>query len=491
MEALIIDELFENHEEEFKKHLEIEKNNRIVFSGLYGIGKTTFLKEFFNEREDYNTIHLFPINYSVLNNEDIFRYIKYDIFYNLIIEHKYKFTASHFSFLETAPHFIRKNLVKIFANFLLIIPKMGRQLFQLYKELNEVKESFLKYNEEVNENDLDLVQQYIDSFHNDEGGLYEDNVITKIIFDALNNLKEGRKKNILIIDDLDRLDPNHVFRLFNIFAAQIDRRDGIEKFGFDKVIFVCDIENIKGIFEHRYGVNVDFYGYIDKFFSYKIYYYNNFKSIIKIAANIFSKTQAELINELRDSSFNDLFEETKTIFIKLIEDLCKANAINLRSFLRNRYTDWRVPIKKIQFRGNKPIDSWHFSPIFLLDLFLEQFGSVEQMIDSFQKAEQYHEKEQTDEVFKKLIATICAIKNINDHNIFRRSDQKFTYIYKDNSRIRYNTQRRSLPGSKKVIFEANLLEIHSGSHKITNLNHINVFTMMLDLIKELKKLNYY
>ena len=41
------DSLFEKPTKNFSEHLEIPDNERILFSGIYGIGKTTFLKYFF------------------------------------------------------------------------------------------------------------------------------------------------------------------------------------------------------------------------------------------------------------------------------------------------------------------------------------------------------------------------------------------------------------------------------------------------------------
>jgi hypothetical protein len=35
----------------FEEHLAIEDNNRIIFSGKFGTGKTYFLNKFFDDRE--------------------------------------------------------------------------------------------------------------------------------------------------------------------------------------------------------------------------------------------------------------------------------------------------------------------------------------------------------------------------------------------------------------------------------------------------------
>lgn len=71
---------------QFIEHLGIDHNHRIVFSGAFGTGKTYFLERFFKKHESYEAIHLFPVNYSVASNEDIFELIKYDILFKLLEE---------------------------------------------------------------------------------------------------------------------------------------------------------------------------------------------------------------------------------------------------------------------------------------------------------------------------------------------------------------------------------------------------------------------
>lgn len=69
--------------DEFNTHL--KNNPKILFSAPYGLGKTTFLKEFFKENEEYVPIHLFPVNYSISSNEDILSLLKYDILVSLLM----------------------------------------------------------------------------------------------------------------------------------------------------------------------------------------------------------------------------------------------------------------------------------------------------------------------------------------------------------------------------------------------------------------------
>ena len=89
---------------------------------------------------------------------------------------------------------------------------------------------------------------------------------------------------VLIIEDLDRIDPAHIFRILNVFSAHFDRHTpgvvefettcGGNKFCLDKIISVCDIDNIKNIYAHIYGEKTDFIGYISKFSNSKEYIYS-------------------------------------------------------------------------------------------------------------------------------------------------------------------------------------------------------------------------
>ena len=72
------------------------------------------------------------------------------------------------------------------------------------------------------------------------------------------------------MDDLDRLDPESIFRLLNIFSSFFDRNQK-NKFGFDKIIIVADYENIKNIFHHKYGEETDFEGYMINSFQQNLF----------------------------------------------------------------------------------------------------------------------------------------------------------------------------------------------------------------------------
>jgi hypothetical protein len=298
----------------FEKHLESPDNHRIIFSAKYGEGKTHFLKNIFFSSEEnqkkYETVHLFPVNYAVASNEDIFELIKRDIITNLIQSDRLfqpdsllEILVKHLSFLSNN----RKTLIfigikTIFPVLLLLVKSVCivpvgifivlkfilkslsskeilAKFIRILKSLfsTEIKELGKKHSEET-ESSEKKIKKHLTKQQKKTGSIYEYDLISEIITKQIEKLKgteNTKKETILIIDDLDRLDPEHIFRLLNIFSAHCDVHYYTEesapkkhnKFNFDKIIFVCDVENLRSLFHHRYGAEANFRGYLDKFYS--------------------------------------------------------------------------------------------------------------------------------------------------------------------------------------------------------------------------------
>ena len=155
--------------------------------------------------------------------------------------------------------------------FIDLSEKIGKSARGLLKMLSEYVYDVEKYRQEIGVNDQELLKKYLQSHDTNIGSIYEWDDASKLIFNILSRLKFDSKEpitsreTVLIIDDLDRLDPEHIFRLFNVFSAHYDNQNEKNKFGFDKVIFVCDVENVRKIFHYKYGLDVEFNGYIDEF----------------------------------------------------------------------------------------------------------------------------------------------------------------------------------------------------------------------------------
>lgn len=277
--------------QKFDEHLHIENNNRIIFSGKFGIGKSFFLNEFFKEEKyikQYFPIFLNPVNYSVAGNEDIFELIKFDILYQILDNEIIDFKKFEFSKGNLFYQYVANKLQDTFIANVdsigeSIINEVPGKPYKFLKNfatlLSKLKEcgvrDYQKFEKEIQINsELKMIDNFFKDNQKKIGSQYEHNAITQVIYDLVQKIEEDNGvKTVLIIDDLDRIDPEHIFRILNILSAHnyLDEN----KFGFGKIILVCDLKNIESIYHHFYGNEVDFFGYINKFYSKEPYNYSN------------------------------------------------------------------------------------------------------------------------------------------------------------------------------------------------------------------------
>ena len=310
----------------FEDFYNIKNNTKILFSAPFGQGKTTYLKYFFDgKRDSVELFRLFPVNYSVSHNEDIFQYIKCEILLQLLEMENIKFDKEKLSHLYTLPEFAKKNVHRILAPFIQLIPKVGGDLYKIYEKLYKLGTEYFEYHDATQVDDVKKAQIFIEKIIDKEGSIFEDNFFSQLIRQLILEIKEAGKEAVLVIDDMDRIDPDHIFRILNVFAAHFDSNDKEQeglpnKFGFDKIILVCDYHNLLKIFKHRYGRDTDYGGYINKFYSKSPFFFNNNKVI------------SNFINSIpnRFSGF-----DAHVLILKIIlTDLNFVNQVSLREILK-------------------------------------------------------------------------------------------------------------------------------------------------------------
>lgn len=335
----------------FDAHLADPRNTKVLFSAKFGQGKTTFLHEYFKIKNDeFIPFYIYPVNYSIASNEDVFRYIKYELIYQLLNNNENKFDESNKSHSKNLKDFVGKNLHSLIAPLMLGIPAIGGSAFKMYKEYDKLKDEYLDYHEKENLGDVNKAQQFIDTFLLQEGSLYESNFYTFLIQKYINRLQEITKKEVvLVVDDIDRIDPEHVFRIFNVFSAHFEQRYYVEqtgnnKFGFDRVILVCDHKNIKSIFKHKYGVDTDYSGYLNKFYSTHIFEFENRATMLEMAQNMDSYSEHVYLS--KTPSY-----KTLSFTIKL---LIFSNLISLRDLIKLRKEMFQYSRQCVRNKGLAP-----------------------------------------------------------------------------------------------------------------------------------------
>lgn len=322
---------------EFKNHLEDPNNHRIFFNGKFGTGKTYFLNQFFKDSKEFQAIHLYPVNYQVSSNEDIFELIKYDILLELVgrgwFEEKDELTKS-----LAVQSYILSEGGKTALKLLKCIPKIGK-VVEAGEHLTKFITGFQAYESELITGELDYITAYVNDLPNKTGSAIEYDRISQIIRTVIET--NGNEKLCLIIDDLDRIDPEHIFRILNVFSAHFDlHKDHENKFGFAKIIVVGDIDNIRNIFKAKYGMDADFNGYVDKFYSKAVFNFDNSTAIIKKISEIIQSASSLTYSD-NPRYFTILNEDIKYILYHMI----LAGTLNYRDLERlfkNNYNWNRV-----------------------------------------------------------------------------------------------------------------------------------------------------
>jgi hypothetical protein len=376
----------------FDTHLKSYDNSRIVFSAPYGYGKSTFLDIYFQaETEKYEVFKVFPVNYSIASNEDIFKYIKCDLLFQLLgkgVEFDYeevnKFLTTQ-EYLLMNPRKVLKELIKASAH-------LNSNVSRVLGKLKGLGDAMEKYHNAQQKDERKEAVDYIEEIYESEGSIYEDNFYTQLIRQLLSQLKESKgKETVLIIEDLDRVDPDHIFRILNVISSHFDTYKNAtdpslephNKFGFDKIIIVCDKRNIQRVFEHRYGAGADFTGYFNKFYSKTPYEFQNEEALafhIGMVEKI--PDEASIVEWL-----GPYFTATK----KVLHDLIMSNKLTLRELIKfSKVNIYRDVILKLD-RLNKE-ELYKKSLFFVLYEYLKYIDGVENKLAEMKNLESTYKR---------------------------------------------------------------------------------------------------
>lgn len=272
---------------EFEKHL--KSHPRTILSARYGDGKSFFLDATEKKLKNrYAFLKVYPVNYQVAENQDIFEYIKRDLLFQMfgkgMVPDSYEIPdgiASYFFLINNWQTFAEETLKELsyFDASNTIKATLGAVKF--IKAMKKKYDEFKKNGGEIGAR----LDHFIAEF--DKKGIYENDPITSILCDMIKNWKKAHshRKVCLVFEDMDRIDPAHIFRILNVISAQMDYgyKYGISpkssnlagnKFGVDNIVVCLDYDNLKNIFHHFYGHKACFEGYINKFSDKGIFPYS-------------------------------------------------------------------------------------------------------------------------------------------------------------------------------------------------------------------------
>ena len=350
-----------------------ENESRIIFSAKFGDGKSYFLNEFMKsydeKKNDYYFITLHPVNYVVEENRDVIEYIKRDILFQLIKDNRiYDFKEGYDKIFDAVCN--GESLLKLADFAASIIPVNG--LKEGYKALKGLVSTI---DEKRKEQDvLHVVDDYLNGFYGKSGSISECDAFTYLIQKSLDQMMA---KSVLIIEDLDRIDPAHLFRIMNVLSSQVDNPYYLHvphgnKFGFDKIILVMDYEIARHLFHHFYGKEANYEGYMNKFLNTLPYSYSikeeahrqvRQKILDICKTGVFLSLDQKLSNDPKDRiSFQFALNNSSVRRCKEFLDL-DVNSLFRKKWLNGEYsipTDstWvRILVCYRFFMPDKPISS--------------------------------------------------------------------------------------------------------------------------------------
>ena len=263
-----------------------EANSRCVLSAPFGEGKSFFLNEFIKKKSsDYDFITLYPTGYQICENKDVFEYIKRDILLALLALEPELLNAmdkTDAAIIWESISECREDIVSCLPEINIGVHGTAGVTISTANIVNTVCKVVAKCKKKWRFGG-NHIKDYFNSFEHNKGSLYEFNPISNMISSLIAARKKGSessnpRKVVLVIEDLDRMDPEHIFRILNVFSAHfgddLDEDFSRNKFGFDKVLLLCDYDNIKNIYHHLYGADADFCGYMSKFVAKGVFQYS-------------------------------------------------------------------------------------------------------------------------------------------------------------------------------------------------------------------------
>ena len=265
----------------------------------------------------------------------------------------------------------------------------AKEIISIYEASKKIVSKFHEHQQEMTNDERKTLADYMGTFEQKKGSVRENDEITNLIKVFLSRIKSKRKNKqfVLVIDDLDRLDPEQICRLFNIFTAHHDSRKDSNKFGFDKVIFICDLNNIECLFRHKYGPTFSFDGYIDKFYSYKPFFFNHRQFLKEKASQYFinSLDLGQEFEEFSEHSFlAELFGQKGDFFdlmVRFSNRMVDNGLLRTRNF--QKFRSFYLPRYKVKI-GHKEHEAVSFPLLVLFSLMKQFYPRTEDFLSAIQ-----------------------------------------------------------------------------------------------------------
>ena len=358
----------------------LDSTDRIILSARFGDGKTHLLNALRNDvtaNKEYEFFTIYPVNYSVAPNEDVFEYIKRDI----IVQLNERGLLNNIDLEAIFDSLINFEDVASVISFLLSLLPGGPLYDNAFKIFRKIRKNYKKKKR--------TADKYLSTFANQKGCIYEEDGYTKLIRETIKWMGEDHytgghkwkgKKPVLIIEDLDRLDPKHLFRILNVISAHMEDSNTPDKvgnkFGFNNIILVMDYDATKHIFHHFYGDGACYEGYMSKFLSREPFRYSIQQEMVKAVEEKLAKSLGLAYAFTIFETFREKLSQSS------IRDLNKLALLNTEDYIKAEY------VINHPSQPNNTITILNSFPIFHLLVYMIESGMTKEEIKQmFIKAE--------------------------------------------------------------------------------------------------------
>ena len=198
--------------QEFREHLKCHP--RSILSARYGDGKSYFIDAFMKDpavKKEFQILKIYPVNYQVLENRDIFDIIKYDVLLQMGLNDMLD-PAQEISSLDAFLFCMKSNGLDLLESLFNVassiegvstvkaIGKVGKGAVGVIQRIQEAIKDYKEYKR----GESSILDKYMGEM--DKTPIYEEDPITKII---QNNLTAWRKKRgnknkrvVLLFEDM-------------------------------------------------------------------------------------------------------------------------------------------------------------------------------------------------------------------------------------------------------------------------------------------------
>lgn len=471
----------------FKRYF--SENYRCILSAPFGEGKSYFLNKFITSQVDeYDFITIYPTNYQICDNQDILEYIKRDILFGLIALDDTiidGFDATKLGVLRKAILESKEDLAECIPDINASVCGIGLT-FSLGKVVNtllKIWESCEKHSDAHG----NPYREYLLSFNDKKGGIYELDAVTNLICSLVQARKEIGRKMVLVVEDLDRVDPGHIFRILNVLSAHMTYTNGYDdgvknKFNFNKILLICDFTNIEKIYHHFYGEKTDFKGYISKFSAVRPFEYSIRNKIAKhigclideyVKDSVVSNVLAEEIVANTRKTANNLLENIRNIKEKIRFASKQYRVVKLSVDVKKDYLAFagmeekaKEALDKLYVYTNKPLMAF----LAICKAFYLNHRNILEIVAKLPR--QYNEIDHVRELCGlPMIPLIPTLQPVLDYNLI----------------FRLNNVRASQGNELKLSSDGEILEVM----KLPYGNNIFEYIKMDDMLEKISEFEKY